>query len=167
MRILVASAFRPAWEPAGPDLAPALERALARAGHDVESIRIPFEPDPDGAAPQLLALRLTDVRDTGHLLIATAAPCHLIRHARKVLWLSEHYPWPDELGEPPEWMRQSDRQAVDEAQAAYAVSLDLCARIRFLTGRAIAPLPAPAAEDESWNDVLSVLTAPDPEARSR
>ena len=45
---------------------------------------------------QLFAFRMTNVSDVGELLVATDAPCHLLRHRRKVLWLTEHYPWLDD-----------------------------------------------------------------------
>lgn len=158
MRIIVAAAFRPEWEPASTDLGPALEQALEREGHAVEAIRIPFEPSPDSVAPQLLALRLTDVGNVGDLLIATAAPFHLLRHRRKVLWLSEHYPWLEDVSEPPDWLRLADQLAIDEAHTAYAVSSDLCARIARVSDRVVVPLPPPAAEEQGWSSVVSVLT---------
>ena len=93
MRVLIASPFRPWCEPGQEDLGRALELAMRDHGHDVDAIRIPFDCDPDELVPQLLALRLTDVSDVGELLVATGTPCHLLRHPRKVLWLTEHYPW--------------------------------------------------------------------------
>ena len=96
MWILVASAFRPSEESDQEDLGRALEIALRDHGHEVESIRIPFDRDPDALLTQLFSFRMTNVSDVGELLVATGTPCHLLRHWRKVLWLTEHYPWLDD-----------------------------------------------------------------------
>jgi hypothetical protein len=159
MRVLVASAFRPSGKAEPTDLGHALERALQDAGHDVEAIRIPFDPDPDPDVlwPQLLAFRLTDVSDIGELLVATATPCHLLRHPRKVLWLTEHYPWIDDESDAFQLLRTADRQACGEAVAAFAVSQSLCDRIARLSGRAVEPLSPPG--EGSWHTVLATLTA--------
>jgi hypothetical protein len=158
MRVLVASAFRPSGRAEQRDLGHALELALRDAGHDVEAIRIPFYPDPDPDVwwPQLLAFRLTDVSDIGDLLVATATPCHLLRHPRKVLWLSEYYPWIDDESAAFHLLRTADRQACGEATAAFAVSQDLCDRIARLSGRAVEPLSPPG--EGSWHTVVAALT---------
>jgi hypothetical protein len=158
MRILVASAFRPSGRTDRSDLGHALELALRDAGHDVEAIRIPFDPDPDPDIlwPQLLAFRLTDVSDIGELLVATATPCHLLRHPGKILWLTEHYPWIDDESPAFQLLQTADRQACGEAAAAYAVSQHLCDRIARSSGRAVEVLSPPG--EESWQAVVATLT---------
>jgi hypothetical protein len=159
MRVLIASAFRPAARADHSDLGHALELALRDVGHDVEAIRIPFDPDPDPDVlwPQLLAFRLTDVSDIGELLVATATPCHLLRHPRKVLWLTEHYPSIDDESAAFHLLRTTDRRACCESAAAFAISQRLCDRIARSSGRAVEPLSPP--REGSWHTVVAALMA--------
>ena len=148
MRVLIASPFRPSWESGQRDFGRALEFAMQDRGHEVDAIRIPFDRDLDTLWAQLLAFRLTDVSDVGELLVATGTPCHLLRHPRKVLWLTEHYPWIDDGSTALDSLRAVDRQACGEATAAFAVSQRLCDRIARSGGRAVEPLPPP--RQGSW-----------------
>ena len=134
-------------------------------GHDVDAIRIPFDPDPDALWTQLLAFRLTDVSDAGELLIATGTPCHLLRHPRKVLWLAEHYPWIDDRSAALDSLRAADRQACGEATAAFAVSERLCDRIAGSSRCAVELLPPPWSE--SWDAVVEALTGGERRAANR
>lgn len=156
MWILVASAFRPSWEPdQEDDLGGQLEIALRDQGHEVESIRMPFDPDPDALWSQLFSFRMTNVSDVGELLVATSAPCHMLRHRRKVLWLTEHYPWLDDESPELRSLTSADREAFGEASAAFAVSERLCERIARSSGSAVELLPAPK---RSWDAVIAGLT---------
>ena len=155
MRVLVASPFRASWESGQEDLGRSIERAFEENGHVVESIRIPFDREPDELWSQLLAFRLTDVTYAGDLLVATGTPCHLLRHPRKVLWMTDHYPW---IGEPSaalESLRAADEQALDEATASFAVSQALCDRIERSCDRAVRLLPPP--EQGAWAPVVDTL----------
>lgn len=165
MRVMIASPFRPSWEPGQEDLGGALELALRDRGHEVDAIRIPFDRDPVQLVPQLLALRLTDVSDVGELFVATGTPCHLLQHPRKVLWLSEHYPWLDDGSTAFQSLRSVDRQACGEATAVFAVSDQLCDRVARLSGRAVDPLSVPP--DGSWQAVVAALTGAEPEGTIR
>jgi hypothetical protein len=162
MRVLIASPFRPSREPGQTDLGHALEVAMRNRGDEVDAIRMPFDPDPDLLWTQLLAFRLTDVSDVGELLVATGTPCHLLRHPRKVLWLNEHYPWIDNQDAELESLRSADRQACEEATAAFAVSPVLCDRISRSGGRRVEPLQPPG--QGSWDAVIATLTGNDPHA---
>jgi hypothetical protein len=159
MMILVASAFRPFWEPRQDDLGRALEIALRDYGHEVASIRIPFDRDPDVVWEQLFALRLTNVSDVGELLVATGTPCHLLRHRRKVLWLTEHYPWLEDGSTALGSLGVADHQACGESDAVFAVSEPLCDRVARSSGRAVKPLPPPP--NGSWDRVVAALTGGD------
>jgi hypothetical protein len=159
MWILVASRFRPSWEPDQEDLGGALEIALRDHGHEVDSIRIPFDRDPSALLTQLFGFRMTNVSDVGELLVATGTPCHLLRHQRKVLWLTEHYSWIDDESPELRSLMVADRQAVDEARAAFAVSEHLCKRVARSSGCAVALLPPPPRG--SWDRVVATLTASD------
>jgi hypothetical protein len=156
MQVLIASPFRPSCEPGETDLGRALELALQEQGHEADAIRIPFDPDPDALWAQLLAFRLTDVGDRG-VLVATATPCHLLRHPHKVLWLDEHYSWIDDWSTALDSLRSADRQACGEAVAAFAVSQRLCDRIAHSSGRAVKLLAPP--QQGSWQPVVAALTA--------
>ena len=159
MRVLVASPFRPSCEPDQKDLGRALELAMQDHGHDVDAVRIPFDPDPDALWTQLLAFRLTDVSDVGELLVATGTPCHLLRHPHKVLWLAEHYPRIDDRSAALDAIRASDRQACGEATATFAVSQSLCDRIAQSSGRAVDLLSPPW--EGSWHPVVAALAGDD------
>jgi hypothetical protein len=155
MRILIASPFRPWCEPGQEDLGRALELAMQDRGHEIDAIRIPFDRESDELVPQLLAFRLTDVSDVGDLLVATGTPCHLLRHPRKVLWLTEHYPWINDGSTAFELLGRADRQACGEATAVFAVSERLCERIARVSGRAVELLPPPQG---SWRAIVTALT---------
>jgi hypothetical protein len=156
MRVLIAGPFRPSSEQ-GNDHARALELAMRDQGHEVDAIRIPFDPDPETLWPQLLAFRLTDVSDIGELLVATATPCHLLRHPRKVLWLTEHYPWIDDESATLRSLQTADRRASAEATALFASSPRLRDRITRSTGAAV-ELLRPPQQEESWGPVIAALT---------
>ncbi len=156
MRVLIASPFRPSWESGQTDLGRALELAMKDHGHEVDAIRIPFDPDPAALWAQLLAFRLTDLSDEAELLVATGTPCYLLRHPRKILWLTEHYPWIDDRGTALHSLRAADREACGEATATFAVSQLLCDRITHSTGCAIG-LVAPPRQG-SWHSVVATLT---------
>ena len=94
--------------------------------------------------PQLLAFRLTDISDVGEVFVATATPAHLLRHPRKVLWLTEHYPWIDDESAAFRSLRTADRRACAEATAAFAISPILCDRFARSTGSTVDLLPTAA-----------------------
>lgn len=163
MMILVASTYRPSWEPGREDLGRGLESALRDHGHVVESIRIPFDRDPDALWEQLFAFRQTNVIDVGELLVVTGTPCHLLRHRRKVLWLTEHYPWLEDGSTALASLATADRQACGEADDVFAVSERLCDRITRSGGRAVEQLRPPP--HGSWDHVVATVTRADPATR--
>jgi hypothetical protein len=156
MWILVASPFRSSWEPDREALGGQLEAALRDHGHEVDSIQIPFDPDPDALWEQLFAFRMTQVSDVGEVLVATGTPCHLLRHRRKVLWLTEHYPWLADGSAALDSLAVSDRQACAESSATFAVSEGLRDRIARVSGGAVGLLPPPP--QGSWDRVVAALT---------
>lgn len=159
MWILVASALRPASTPGQDDLAAELESALRARGHEVDSVQIPFDCNPDELWAQLFAFRMTNVSDVGELLVATGTPSHLLRHRRKVLWLTEHYPWLDDDSPELRSLMDADRQACSEAIATFAVSEPLCERISRSSGGTAELLAPPPAG--SWGSVIATLTRSD------
>jgi hypothetical protein len=155
MWILVASALQSLCEPGHEDVAQQLEIALRARGHEVESIRIPFDRDPDALWSQLFAYRMTNISDVGELLVATSTPCHLLRHRSKVLWLTDHYPWLEDGSAVLESLAAADRQACEEARATFVVSEDLCDRLARSSVSAARVLPQPKG---SWDDIVATLT---------
>ena len=156
MWILVASAFRSSGEPDQEDLRGRLEAELRDHGHEVDSIRIPFDPNPDALWEQLFAFRMTNVRDVGELLLATGTPCHLLRHRRKLLWLTDHYPSLEDGSEVLASLALADRQACAEATATFAASDRVRDRIARSSGT-VPGLLAPPPEG-SWEHVVEALT---------
>jgi hypothetical protein len=154
--VLVASPFGPSSEPDDQSLGGQLEVALRDRGHEVDSIQIPFDPDPDALWEQLFAFRMTHVSEVGEVLVATGTPCHLLRHRRKVLWLTEHYPWLAEASPALDSLAVADRQACAEASATFAVSEDLRDRFARTSGGAVGLLPPPP--QASWDRVIAALT---------
>ena len=147
MWILVASPFRSSWEPDQEALGEQLEAALRDYGHEVDSIQIPFDADADALWEQLFAVRMTNVSDVGELLVATGTPCHLLRHRRKLLWLTEHYPSLDDESAVLHSLAVADRQACAEAGVTFTASEGLRHRIARASGGAVGLLPAAAAGD--------------------
>jgi hypothetical protein len=156
MWILVASPFRPSGKPDDGAPGAQLEIALRDHGHEVDSIQIPFDPDPDALWEQLFAFRMTHVSDVGEVLVATGTPCHLLRHRRKVLWLTEHYPWLADGSAELDSLAASDRQACAESSATFAVSEGLRERIARVSGGAVGLLPPPP--QGSWDRIVAALT---------
>ncbi|MFZ1994347.1 MAG: hypothetical protein WAU75_09570 [Solirubrobacteraceae bacterium] len=87
MRVVVASTFAPFGDRDGQ--ADELAGRLRAAGHVVEQIWLPVDPDPARRVERELAVALTDVSDAGEVLIAVRAPAHLLRHPRRIVWLQE------------------------------------------------------------------------------
>lgn len=67
--------------------ADALAGALRGAGHVVEQVWLPVDPDPAHRVERDLAVTLIDVSDAGEILIAVRGPAHLLRHPRRLVWL--------------------------------------------------------------------------------
>jgi hypothetical protein len=87
LRIVVASAYVPFEDRDG--RADTLAERLRTAGHVVEQIWLPVDPDPARRVERDLAVALTDVSDAGDVLIAVRAPADLLHHPRKVVWLTD------------------------------------------------------------------------------
>jgi glycosyltransferase involved in cell wall biosynthesis len=91
LNVLVASTFVPFIRGGDSKIVSDLCAALRRRGHEVDTVLLPFHPDPDMIPEQLLALRLLDVSDKGDLLIAIRTPSYLLRHENKIVWFIHHH----------------------------------------------------------------------------
>ena len=87
MRVVVASAYAPFGDRDG--RADELAARLRAAGHVVEQVWLPVDPDPARSVERDLGAALTDVSHAGEVLIAVRAPAHLLRHPHKIVWLPE------------------------------------------------------------------------------
>ena len=125
-----------------------LERALIVRGHDVDTLRLPFESDVTAMLPQMLALRLHHVEDFGDRLICIRTPSYLLQHPHKVLWFIHHHRgaydlWGTEYAdlrddargrEMRDAIRAADDVAFDEANAIYSNSKVVADRLRDFNG---------------------------------
>ena len=91
MRVVVASTFVPFVDGGASFMVDWLEQMLLRRGHEVETLRIPFDSHYPELLDQMLALRLLDVTAHGDRLIAIRTPSYLLRHPAKVLWFIHHH----------------------------------------------------------------------------
>ena len=91
MRVVVASTFVPFVDGGASFIVDWLEQMLLRHGHEVETLRIPFDSHYPELLDQMLALRLLDVSAHGDRLIAIRTPSYLLRHPAKVLWFIHHH----------------------------------------------------------------------------
>jgi hypothetical protein len=173
MRIFVANTYVPLTPDPLDTLAAHLSTALNARGHTAERVRIPFAPELAEMLEQMLALRLTEVSDVGDLMIAVGAPAHLLRHQRKVLWLSRcdetcgtwvDADWELPLDQQGRLLREAgiaaDRLAFGEARRFFAVSTEVCQSALRLSGVAPEPLHPPAADavsGEAWTAVVERL----------
>lgn len=85
MRVILVGCYR--QDPASPVAASAdrLAAALKRAGHDTDTIWLPFEPAAPRAA-QLFGIRLLQFTDWCDRVIALDAPSAVVTHQSKTVW---------------------------------------------------------------------------------
>jgi glycosyltransferase involved in cell wall biosynthesis len=91
MRVILASTIEPFVEGGSTFIVDWLEATLQAAGHEVETLRIPYSTVYKEQPEQMLALRLLDVSQHGDRLIAIRPPSYLLRHPSKVIWFIHHY----------------------------------------------------------------------------
>ncbi len=91
MKVAVASTFIPFIEGGATKIVNDLVHALREHGHEVETLELPFDSQPDAQLEQMLALRLLTVSDYAERLIAIRTPSYLLRHPHKVVWFIHHH----------------------------------------------------------------------------
>lgn len=142
MRVIVASTVVPFVRGGAELLLDWLAEELRERDHEVEVLRIPFAPDSTAMLPQMVGLRLMDVRDRGDRLIALRTPSYLIRHPAKAVWFLHHHRtafdlWGTDYQEFPEspeglgyreMFRAADNAGLTEARV-------LCCNSRIVRGR--------------------------------
>lgn len=125
-------------------LAPELEKA----GHNVETIWLPFDDSPDQILPQMTIYRLLRLEDSCDRIITFRPPAHVIQHPQKVVWFIHHLriffdlwgsvycPFPNT----PRWLSlrdnicAADTQGLREASAVFSNSRIVGDRLRRFNG---------------------------------
>ena len=149
MRILIATSQVPFVRGGAEILAEGLEAALRGAGHDVETVRLPFKWYPPERIPeQILATRLFDLTESSGTrvdrVIGLRFPAYLLPHPNKVLWVLHQYRaaydmWGSELcdlmhfpngREVRDAIRAADRAFLPEARAIYTIARNVADRMK-------------------------------------
>lgn len=91
MDVVIASTFVPFVRGGGTAIVADLQRALTTRGHRVDTVLLPFEPEPTEMVEQMLALRLLDISGRGDVLVTIRTPSYLLRHPNKVAWFIHHH----------------------------------------------------------------------------
>jgi len=121
-----------------------LSLELARAGHEVDTLRFPFVSETAAMMDQILALRLLDLGEAADRLICIRPPSYVLQHPRKVLWFIHHHRpiydlWHTPLRDVPDtpwgWRHaravvRADEVAFAEARAVYTNSHVVADRLR-------------------------------------
>ena len=164
MRVVVASTFVPFVDGGASFIVDWLEQMLLRRGHEVETLRIPFDSHYPELLDQMLALRLLDVSAHGDRLIAIRTPSYLLRHPAKVLWFIHHHrgaydlwgtPYQDIPNTPGgrrirEAIVSADNLAFGEARAVFANSGVVRDRLRRFNGVNAEVLYPPLIDPERY-----------------
>lgn len=165
MKIVVASTVVPFVDGGASFIVDWLERMLLRRGHEVETLRIPFDSHYPELLDQMLALRLLDVSGHGDRLIAIRTPSYLLRHPAKVLWFIHHHrgaydlwgtPYQDIPDTPGgrsirEAIVGADNLAFGEARAVFANSGVVRDRLRRFNGVNAEVLYPPLIDPERYH----------------
>jgi glycosyltransferase involved in cell wall biosynthesis len=162
LRILIATVRVPFVNGGAEIHAAGLCRALREAGHQAETIAIPFKwYPPERILDQMLACRLLDLSETLGVavdrLIGLKFPAYLIPHPRKVIWLlhqhrqaydlwqhplSDLHPYPngDDVRAA---IHRADRELIPQALRVFANSRNVAGRLQTFCGVQAVPLYHP------------------------
>jgi glycosyltransferase involved in cell wall biosynthesis len=166
MRILLATALSPFAYGGAEILAEGLRCELARRGHDVDLLSLPFDPSDPALTPEhILSARLLDLELTPGLkpdaVIGLKFPAYLLRHPRKVVWLLHqmravydlwHDPALGWAGHPAAPLLRSAIAEADrhlaEARRLFAISSRVAERLRHFNGLEAQVLMPPVLDAE-------------------
>ncbi len=167
MRILIATVQVPFIRGGAEIHAENLRDAIRAAGHEAETIAIPFKwYPPEKILDHMLACRLLDVTEVAGTIVDTVIglkfPAYFIPHPNKVLWILHQHRTAYELWDHPlsdliyypngsqirDAIREADRRLLPEARAIYANSRNVATRLKTYCGIDSTPLyhPPPHAE---------------------
>jgi glycosyltransferase involved in cell wall biosynthesis len=169
MRILIVTVQVPFVRGGAEVLAEGLRNALVAAGHQTETVAIPFKwYPPERILDHMLACRLFDLSESaGNRLdrvIGLKFPAYLIPHPNKVLWLvhqhrSAYDLWSSPLGDLVQFphgaqvrdaIRNADQQFIPQAKAVYTIAENVSHRLRVFNGIDSTPLYHPPQNAEKF-----------------
>lgn len=90
MKIALVSSFEPFVKGGGRNIVDWLVEPLQAAGHQVETIWLPFY-DESNPLEQMWAYRLMDIEHSCDRIICFRPPAHLIPHPQKIVWFIHHF----------------------------------------------------------------------------
>jgi len=170
MRILVATTQVPFVGGGAEMLALKLCDAFRSAGHEAETVAIPFKwYPPEKILDHMLACRLLDLTESAgtrvDLLVGLKFPAYLIPHPNKVLWILHQHRAAYELWDHPlgdlihaangahlrDAIWSADRQIIPEAKAVFALSRNVAARLSKFCGIDATPLYAPVPDADKFH----------------
>ena len=162
MNILVCTSQIPFVRGGAEMLAEGLRDALRAAGHRAEIVSLPYQWLPhEELFKSALAWRLLDLSSSNGVpvdrIIVTKFPSYAARHPHKIAWLVHQYrqayewfgtPLSEFTGDPAdvavrERLFDLDRRMLGEAQARFAISKNVAARLYRYNGLDAAPLYPP------------------------
>lgn len=162
MRIVIATTQVPFVRGGAEVHAENLQEALRAAGHQVETVAVPFKwYPPERMLDAMLACRLLDLSEScGRKIdrvIGLKFPAYLIPHPYKVLWILHQHrqayeQWDHPLSdmiyygnghEVRDAIRRADTELIPEARAVFTNSLNVSGRLRRFCGLESTPLYHP------------------------
>ena len=90
MKIALVSSFEPFVKGGGRNIVDWLVEPLKAAGHQVETVWLPFYDESD-PLEQMWAYRLMDLERSCDRIVCFRPPAHLIPHPKKILWFIHHF----------------------------------------------------------------------------
>jgi len=122
MRIAIVTSTSPFIRGGAENLAAWLGDALRDAGHEVDTVALPFNESPERLAAQLAMFRMIDLTDQADIAVCLRPPAHLVRHPRKVVWFIHHLRgyfdlWDADRGYPNRALTRAERQLLRRADA--------------------------------------------------
>jgi glycosyltransferase involved in cell wall biosynthesis len=121
---------------------------LQKAGHQVETVWLPFDETPDQVLPQMLNYRLMRLEDSCDRIITFRPPSHMVCHPQKVVWFIHHLRvffdlWATPYSSIPDTVRwrsvrdsicEADTHGLREASAVFSNSKIVTDRLKKFNG---------------------------------
>ena len=149
MRILICTTQVPFTRGGAESHVEGLQRALIKAGHQAETVALPFKwYPPSEIMRSAMAWRMLDLSSANgqsiDLVVGMKFPAYLVAHPNKVLWIlhqhrSAYNLWGtqfDDLSTYPEgprireWIKHCDEKFIPEAKKVFANSRTVAARLK-------------------------------------
>jgi glycosyltransferase involved in cell wall biosynthesis len=146
---------------------------LLKAGHEVETIWLPFDDSIDQILPQMINYRFMRLEESCDRIVTFRPPAHLISHPDKICWFIHHQRifydlWGTQyspLPETPRWQSirahivSADTHGLREASAVFSNSQVVADRLRRYNGISSQVLYPPIANperffNETWGSEL-------------